>query len=125
MIKLVRTGLVTALAALACAGATVGTAAATADTESGVIIIQGTCGDVFNPSVTGGQAGWTVTCGNGTVRAQGWVKDTKADGKGAEVYGSWGDNASFGTVRAAGNGTRVNFDKSHAGSYVYLYLRVV
>ncbi|AXX30802.1 hypothetical protein APASM_3437 [Actinosynnema pretiosum subsp. pretiosum] len=105
---------------LAGAGLTAGTAVA----EPGVIVIQGTCGQVFHPILTGGEAGWTVTCGGGTVRAQGWVKDTKADGKGAEVYGAWGDNASFGTVRAGGNGKRVTFNKSHAGTVVNLYLRV-
>jgi len=90
-----------------------------------VIVIQGTCGDTFDPSVRGGAAGWTITCGGGRVRAQGWVKDTKADGKAAEVYGAWGDGASFGTVRAGGNGKRVSFDKSHSGKVVKLYLRVV
>ncbi|WP_414936053.1 hypothetical protein [Amycolatopsis sp. cmx-11-51] len=99
--------------------------AAPASTD-GVVVIQGTCGDTKAPSVGGGAAGWTITCGAGRIRVQGWVKDTDADGKAAEVYGSWGyDNASFGTVRAGGEGTKKNFDKSHKGSTVYLYLRVI
>jgi hypothetical protein len=98
---------------------------ATPSVPDGVVVIQGTCGDTFSPSVGGGAAGWTLTCAGGKIRAQGWVKDTKADGKAAEVYGTWGDGSSFGTVRAGGNGTKVTFDKGHAGSTVYLYLRVV
>lgn len=91
-----------------------------------VITIQGTCGDKFSPSVRGGKAGWTITCGGGKVRVQGWVKDTKADGKAAEIYGTWGDGASFGKpVRAGGKGKRVNFDRGHKGSHVNLYLRVI
>ncbi len=92
----------------------------------GVVVIQGSCGETKAPSVGGGAAGWTITCGGGNVRVQGWVKDTDADGKAAEVYGTWGsDGASFGTVRAGGEGTRKNFDKSHRGTTVYLYLRVI
>ncbi|NUT53127.1 MAG: hypothetical protein HOV94_38460 [Saccharothrix sp.] len=125
MRKLARAGLVAGLTGLAIASAMTGTSAATTEPDSDVIVIQGTCGDTFHPSTTGGEAAWTITCGGGRVRAQGWVKDTKADGKGAEVYGSWGDGASFVTVRAAGNGTRVDFNKDHAGTVVYLYLRVV
>ncbi|WP_243791862.1 hypothetical protein [Saccharopolyspora gloriosae] len=102
-----------------------GAAVATPAESDGIIHIQGTCGDTKNPSVRGGAAGWTLTCGGGKIRAQGWVKDTKADGKAAEVYGSWDDGDSFGTVRAGGNGTTKKFDKSHSGSRVDLYLRVI
>ncbi|GLW94885.1 hypothetical protein [Actinokineospora globicatena] len=106
-----------ALAAAALASAT----PAAAD----VLVIQGTCGDKFSPTVPGGAAAWTVTCAGGNVRAQGWVKDTRADVKGAEVYGTWGDGSSFGIVRAGGNGVTKTFDKGHSGSTVYLYLRVI
>ncbi|MEV6912637.1 hypothetical protein [Amycolatopsis sp. NPDC051071] len=99
--------------------------AAPASTD-GVVVIQGTCGDTKAPSVNGGAAGWTITCAAGKIRVQGWVKDTDADGKAAEVYGTWGyDGASFGTVRAGGEGTKKTFDKAHKGSTVYLYLRVI
>lgn len=91
----------------------------------GVVVIQGTCGDKKNPDVGGGEAAWTITCAGNKVRVQGWVKDTDADGKAAEVYGTWGNGDSFGVVRAGGEGTRKNFDKSHTGSTVYLYLRVI
>lgn len=102
-----------------------GSAGATTETGSDLVVIQGTCGQKFQPRVNGGEAAWTIICGGGNVRVDGWVKDTKADGKGAEVYGSWGDGANFGTVRAGGSGTLVRIDKSHAGSVVNLWLRVV
>jgi len=123
-----KTGTIAALTGAILGGALLSAAptiAAPVSTD-GVMVIQGGCGDTKNPSVNGGAAGWTITCGAGKIRVQGWVKDTDADGKAAEVYGSWGyDNASFGTVRAGGEGTRKNFDKSHKGTSVYLYLRVV
>ncbi|MCA1188152.1 MULTISPECIES: hypothetical protein [unclassified Saccharopolyspora] len=102
-----------------------GAAAAAPNDSDGVITVLGTCGDTFSPSVGGGAAGWTITCGSGKVRVQGWVKDTKADGKAAEVYGSWGNGDSFGTVRAGGNGTEKEFNKSHSGTTVSLHLRVI
>lgn len=102
------------------------TAPAMASTDSeGVITIKGTCGQKYNPSVRGGEAAWTLTCANGKIRAQGWVKDTKADGKVAEVYGTWADGSDFGTVRAGGVGTLKKFNKVHSGSAVYLELRVI
>jgi hypothetical protein len=123
--KAIRIGFAAVLAAVASGGLLVGPAGATTETGSDVVVIQGTCGDTFQPRVNGGEAGWTVICGGGMVRVDGWVKDTKADGKGAEVYGAWGDGADFGTVRAAGSGKLVRIDKSHAGSVVNLWLRVI
>ncbi|MBM7774684.1 hypothetical protein JOD54_004888 [Actinokineospora baliensis] len=122
MVKKAMAGLILAAAAMGVAG----TASATTTTGSDVFVVQGSCGDKpKNPVTTGGEAAWTITCGGGKIRVQGWVKDTKADGKAAEVYGSWGDGANFGTVHAAPAGTRVDFNKQHAGTSVYLYLRVV
>jgi hypothetical protein len=89
------------------------------------IVIQGTCGQQFSPEVPGGAAGWTITCGGGTVRVQGWVRDTRADGRAAEVYGSWGDGIAFPRVRASGFGNQVEFNNAHSGRVVNLYLRVI
>ncbi|MBP2476690.1 hypothetical protein JOF53_005562 [Crossiella equi] len=112
----------TTMAAAALGTAIVGATPASA----GVISIQGVCGDTKSPSVGGGAAGWTITCQGGVMRVIGWVKDTDADGKAAEVYGTWGNGDSFGVVRAGGEGTRKNFDKSKRGvSSVSLYLRVI
>jgi hypothetical protein len=93
--------------------------------EAGPIIVQGTCGQTFDVDVSGGAAGWTLSCSGGNIRAIGWVKDTDADGKAAEVYGTWQNGDSFGVVRAGGEGTLTHFDKQHSGSNVYLYLRVI
>ncbi|ADJ44708.1 hypothetical protein AMES_2883 [Amycolatopsis mediterranei S699] len=123
--KAMRVGFAAVLAAVTSGSVLVGSAAAATETSSGWMLVQGTCGDTFQPRVNGGEAGWTVICGGGTVRANGWVKDTKADGKGAEVYGGWGDGADFGTVRTGGKGSIARFDKSHAGSVVNLWLRVI
>lgn len=111
--------------ALGAAALGAGSASAAPARPAGVVTIQGTCGDTYNPSVGGGAAGWTITCAAGKVRVQGWVKDTDADGKAAEVYGTWEDGAGFGTVRAGGEGKKVEFDKGHKGSSVKLYLRVI
>jgi hypothetical protein len=93
---------------------------AASNPSDGMIVIQGTCGQTFNPTVGGGAADWTLTCAGGKIRAQGWVKDTDADGKAAEVYGTWGDGSSFGTVRGRGwrgriTGERHVTSRSHAG----------
>jgi hypothetical protein len=41
----------------------------------------GSCGQVFNVTVSGGQASWNIECTNGTnAEIAGWVKDTEADG---------------------------------------------
>ena len=115
---------VAALTGAVVGGSLISSAPALAGTD-GVVTIQGTCGDRFSPSVGGGSAGWTITCTAGKVTVNGWVKDTDADGKAAEVYGTWGDGTNFGTVRAGGEGTKKEFNKSRAGSHVYLYLRVI
>jgi hypothetical protein len=117
----IATTMACALAGTALAG---GTALASTDTE-GMSTIKGTCGQTYSPTVPGGAAGWTLSCANGKIRVQGWVKDTRADGKGAEVYGTWGNGSNFGTVRAAGEGTIKRFNKVHSGSSVTLRLRVI
>lgn len=125
MSKAMRVGFAAVVAAVTAGSALAGSATAAEGTGSDVVVIQGTCNDKFQPRVNGGEAAWTVICGGGMVRADGWVKDTKADGKGAEVYGAWGDGANFGTVRVAGSGNRTSFNKSHSGTVVNLWLRVV
>ncbi len=119
-----KVALAATMTALTLGGALIGTGPAAASND-GVVIIQGTCGDNFNPTVGGGAAAWRLTCASGQIRAQGWVSDTAADGKRAEVFGTWGNGDSFGIVTAAGNGNTTSFDRSHAGSNVYLYLRVI
>src|SRR5690348_16157583 len=48
--------------------------------------LAATCPAVFNNvEVEGGAAAWTVTCTGDTLFLDGWVRDTKADGKFAFV----------------------------------------
>jgi hypothetical protein len=86
----------------------------------------GTCGDTFSPSVRGGRAAWTILCNNdGTVEIDGWVKDTRADGRCAQVYGNFpDDDRTFKTVSACGMGTTVYFWKKADGKRINAYLRV-
>jgi hypothetical protein len=41
------------------------------------------------------------------------------------VSGTWGDGSTFPTARAGGEGTVKRFNRQHAGSTVYLYVRVI
>jgi hypothetical protein len=122
---LTKSAMVVAVNCLIVGGALAGIGPAAAEEASGVVTLRGTCGDSLSPSVGGGAAAWNLTCASGKIRVQGWVKDTDADGKAAEVYGTWEDGSSFGTVRAGGEGTIKRFDKAHRGSHVYLRLRVI
>lgn len=45
----------------------------------------GTCGDVFDPRVSGAKAYWEVSCRGGVATIEGWVEDTSSDGKCARV----------------------------------------
>jgi hypothetical protein len=45
----------------------------------------GTCGESFDPHVTGAKAYWEINCRGGNATITGWVEDTKADGKCAKV----------------------------------------
>jgi hypothetical protein len=44
-----------------------------------------TCGQKFQPRVNGGEAAWSLHCDGNKITIDGWVKDTKADGKCAYV----------------------------------------
>ncbi|MEU3274456.1 hypothetical protein ABZ639_26740 [Saccharomonospora sp. NPDC006951] len=125
-------GAMTAAAAvmtLAAAPATGAPAASGQSVEPTTITIKGKCGDGFSPDVRGGRAAWNITCANGVLRVQGWVQDTKADGKAAELYGTWGDGKSFQTVRAGGVGKIKRFDRSRdadtVNNRVDIRLRVI
>ena len=79
-----------AAAAALAASATLGVAnpaAAAEETLPASFSIQAGCGAVFNNvTVDGGAASWNISCTNGTnARIEGFVEDTKADGKCAYV----------------------------------------
>lgn len=132
-----RSKTIAGLLAAAAASLTMGAGAASAGTpaegsptvEPRTITVMGKCGEGFNPTVRGGAAAWNITCANGVLRVQGWVKDTWVDGKAAELYGTWGDGKSFKRVRAGGLGNVKRFDRSRdadaVNNKVTIYLRVI
>jgi hypothetical protein len=131
------------LLALACAaaGATTAFVPATAQAETptalpraqmhistpdGVVTIQGTCGDRFNPHIPDngrivGEAFWDVKCklsgDQWFVYMVGWVDDTEADGKCAWVRGErWaGDPDTQRAKDCPASGPRTNFTFKFAG----------
>jgi hypothetical protein len=110
--------------------------ALTADSEGGATIIMmrtnsagppivpmGTCGDVFDVKIDGGEAHWTVNCFGGKVRMSGRVDDTRPDTYCAEVKGVFSDHTE--TARNCGVfSDPTYFDWSGPGNTVdgYLYL---
>lgn len=84
----------------------------------------GTCGQSFNPSVSGGKASWTLTCSGGKVTMSGWVEDTNADGKCARVKGVFNNNITYQTAGACPKGTRVSFSWTAPGTIANGYLTV-
>ncbi len=121
-----------AAAAVALSGAVMGAAlagAAPATAVTGgsgdIIHIKAGCGATKDPSVTGGKAAWTVLCNsNGTVTVDGWVKDTLADNRCAQVYGTFPDGGTFNTESACGWGKKNDFKQVGKGNEANLYLRV-
>jgi hypothetical protein len=111
MIRAKATGAVLAVAAGAAGivGLTAGSASA------------GTCGQTINASVSGGQAGWSLTCSGGNIRVAGWVKDTKADGKCAQVKAVYSNGTQW-SPRACPSGTVKYYDFNGPGSSVPVYL---
>ncbi|MEI4274218.1 hypothetical protein TEK04_21040 [Klenkia sp. LSe6-5] len=82
------------------------------------------CGSSLAPTVTGGQAQWSVQCVSGGSRVVGSVTDTKADGKCAYVSFSWSGGGSYTSARACPDGTTKSFDVTKAGKSVNGYLYV-
>ncbi|QMW66604.1 hypothetical protein H4N58_01045 [Mumia sp. ZJ1417] len=83
---------VLATAGLVAAAGVVGASPASADT----------CGNTRNVSVTGAQSHYTIWCSGGYANIDGWVKDTKADGKCAVVKIQASGETFY--SRACGNG---------------------
>ncbi|MFI6102288.1 hypothetical protein ACIA8G_42625 [Lentzea sp. NPDC051213] len=82
----------------------------------------GTCGDVVNANVPGGQASWSHTCySDGTMRISGWVKDTRSDGKCAAVKAEY-QSGTQQSGRACPEGNRKDFSFYGAGQNVPVYL---
>ncbi|MYS86875.1 hypothetical protein [Embleya scabrispora] len=122
MKRRIATGLVAVAAFAACSGTAVASAAPAA--PSGQVSVLGSCPETRNVSVNGGEAHWTVWCSGGRVYVDGYVKDTKADGKCAEVYGSVG-SVAVNSANACPKNTKKTFAWNAPGSSVALYLRLI
>lgn len=119
------------LRALAGASATVAALVPSAAHASDVdtqdpITIQGTCGNVFTPSISGGKARWEIFCQNDRVWVVGWVEDTWSwDGQCIQVQFDFSDHTRY---KHACDGKRVHFDGREdpnfkgPGSHVFGYL---
>ncbi|UNT00292.1 hypothetical protein MMF93_30380 [Streptomyces tubbatahanensis] len=88
--------------------------------------IQGTCGDDYDidvgpPSGIRARAGGSLWCSKGKIHFDGWVKDVRADGKCAQVYGNVG-NKSFSTS-VCGKGDKKETHPAGKGSTAHIYLR--
>lgn len=84
------------------------------------------CPANFSPSTSGGEAGWNVQCVGNKVVIDGWVKDTKADGKCAFVkaFASFTDGQSRKEAKACPKDTRTKFYWEAWGTEINAYLYV-
>ncbi|MFC8915029.1 hypothetical protein ACGF5F_33885 [Streptomyces sp. NPDC047821] len=84
------------------------------------------CPASFSPSTTGGEAAWTVQCVGDKVVIDGWVKDTKADGKCAFVkaFAGFTDGQSRKEAKACPKDTRTKFAWEARGTEVNAFLYV-
>ncbi|MFF4795474.1 hypothetical protein ACFY2M_38455 [Streptomyces sp. NPDC001276] len=84
----------------------------------------GSCGQVTDAKVSGGQASWAHACSGGYIRVSGWVKDTSADGKCAQVKAMYSNGTQY-SAKACPSGTVKYFDFYGPGSSVPVYLFTV
>jgi hypothetical protein len=82
------------------------------------------CGQSFHPIVRGGEAYWVLTCSGGYITMQGWVKDTAADGKCAQVKGVFNNNIVRLSNKACPKGEKESFTWRHPGTIANGYLMV-
>ncbi|MDX3246087.1 hypothetical protein [Streptomyces sp. ME18-1-4] len=88
-----------------------------------------TCNKTVNASVSGGQASWATSCSGGNMRIAGWVKDTKADGKCAQVKALYSNGTQWSAKACPAdtdNPSHIRyFDFNGPGSDVPVYLFTV
>ncbi|SCF16686.1 hypothetical protein [Micromonospora chokoriensis] len=97
----------------------VATPASAAPSQPDSFGILAGCGAVFNNvKVDGGAASWNISCTNGTnARIEGFVEDTKADGKCAQVKAFANNGESrVPLAKACPKGTKTNFDWKTSGA---------
>jgi hypothetical protein len=76
-------------------------------------------------TVPGGEARWTKCFGDNWTSVDGWVRDTRKDGKCAEVYTRFANGASHQSSRACPKDDVERFSWKEPGIGVAVYLRTV
>lgn len=118
-----------ALVTMLLVGPTAANAASPGAGAMAVLVVHpdGTCGQLFQPTVSGGEAAWSLTCGGGKITIDGWVKDTEADGMCAYVKAFDGNGQRWpgNDPKACPKGTVTDFFWTVSGSTITAYLYVV
>ncbi|MBD0345549.1 MAG: hypothetical protein ICV63_12155 [Coleofasciculus sp. Co-bin14] len=83
----------------------------------------GTCGQKFDSKVNGGEASWSLHCSGTKIIIDGWVKDTKADGKCAYVK-AFANSQSMPQAKACPKGKKTFFQWTVNGTEIHAYLFV-
>ncbi|MGH3874279.1 MAG: hypothetical protein ACRDSR_22730 [Pseudonocardiaceae bacterium] len=73
----------------------------------------------------GAEARWTKCIGDGWTSVDGWVSDTREDGKCAEVFARFANGAEHHSKRACPKGDVERFSWKESGSGVSVLLRTV
>lgn len=76
-------------------------------------------------TVPGGEARWTKCIGDGWTSVDGWVQDTREDGKCAEVFARFANGAGQTSKRACPSGDVERFSWKESGRGVSVHLRTV
>src|SRR4051812_24720841 len=84
-----------------------------------------TCESPRDVYVPGGEAHWTKCHNFGSMQVIGWVKDTRADGKCAQVYANFNNGQTHFSDRACPKGTVREFNWSEPASDASVYLRTL
>ena len=76
-------------------------------------------------TVPGGEARWTKCIGDGWTSVDGWVRDTREDGKCAEVFARFANGTPHTSNRACPSGDVERFNWKEPGRGVSVLLRTV
>ncbi len=92
--------------------------------EADEIVEKAGCGQNLHPKVRGGEAKWSLSCSGGRITISGWVKDTRADGKCAQVRVHLPNGDVHYSGRACPEGNTKHFSWSARGAIIDAYLIV-
>lgn len=84
-----------------------------------------TCKAQGEVTVRGGEARWTKCIGDGWTSVDGWVKDTKKDGKCAQVYARFTNGAYHESSSACPKGEVHRFNWREPASDAKVFLREI